>query len=148
MARGSWFRSFKEAYIDLHVAYLALIRMRNERKNALPLVIQNDMEREDPFDMKSPSGPDAVKRWKDVWVRHEDDNKSKQAMAAVTETMANHWKSWKAFMDLCPPDLKKFKIDLPFDSYMLTATTISRGTLEKRARVLREAFKRHVKGKN
>ncbi|MHC4601088.1 MAG: hypothetical protein ACYS47_19005 [Planctomycetota bacterium] len=146
MAKGSFYKAFRDAYIDLHVAYLALLRMRHARKDSLELVVKKDMENVDPFHMQSPAGPDAVKKWNAIWAGNDNIEPMARAMACVTETMARHWKSWSAFMDLCDPDLKKFKIDVPFDSYMLTATTISRGTLEKRARVLKEGWKRHVKG--
>ena len=48
-------------------------------------------------------------------------------------------------MDLCPPDIRKFKIDMPQTTFV-TSTAVSRGSLEKRARVLAEAWKRHIKG--
>lgn len=146
MAKTSWYTAFREAYLDLHTAYLALLRMRHERHQSLAMVIQKDMENADPFGLANPAGPDAVKRWLALWNKHESAGRAAQAMAAVSEAMANHWKSWSTFMDMCPPDLRKFKIDMPFDTYMMTATTISRGTLEKRARVLKEAWKRQARG--
>lgn len=148
MAKDSFYKAFRDAYIDLHVAYLALLRMRHQRRNSLELVIQKDMENTDPFKMESPAGADAVKKWKAIWNNDDNIEPMARAMSCVTATMASHWKSWTAFMDLCDPELRKFKIDMPLDSYMLTATTMSRGTLEKRARVLKEGWKRYIKGKN
>jgi hypothetical protein len=146
MSKDSMIKVFRDAYVDLHVAYLALLRLRNERKQALVLVIQKDMERKDPFNMEHPAAEEAVKKWQEVWKGNECGDVSTQAFKAVSESIGNHWRSWTAMMDLCPPDFRKFKIDLPYDSYKLTATTLSRETLVQRAKVLREAWKHQVKG--
>ncbi len=146
MASESWVRIFQEAYIDVHTAYIALQRLRHLRKNTSAEVMQRDLEKKDPFGLGKVPGDEAVKKWSSIWEENEHDNPMARAMACVTACMQNHWKSWSAFMDLCPPDLKKHKISVPFDDYLLTATTVSRSTLETRARVLAEARDRHLKG--
>jgi hypothetical protein len=145
MARDSWYKAWREAYLDLHAAYLAVLRVRHQRNQSLELVIQRDMEREDPFKMKSASGKDGVKRWREIWGKHAGKDVKSQVMSACTEAINNHWGSWKAFMDLCPEDLRKYKIDMP-QGLFLTSTAVSRGSLEQRAKVLAEAWKRHIKG--
>jgi hypothetical protein len=146
MSKESMIKTFREAYIDLHVAHLALLRLRNQRKMALPLVVAKDMERKDPFAMAHPASEEAVKKWLDLWKKLDGGNVETQTMEAVSEAIGNHWKSWTALMDLCPPDFRKFKIELPYDSYKLTATTLSRETLAQRAKVLTEAWKHQIKG--
>jgi hypothetical protein len=145
MARDSWYKAWREAYMDLHAAYLATLRVRHLRQDSLQLVIQRDMEREDPFKMQSASGKDAVARWRSIWARHECGDLKRQVMGACSDAINAHWQSWKNFMDLCPPDLKKFKIDVP-QGIFLTSTAVSRGALEQRAKVLANAWKRHIKG--
>ncbi len=145
MSKDSWYKAWKEAYIDLHVAYLGVIRLRHHRNQALELVIQRDMQREDPFRMASPSGKDAVRKWLGLWQKHECDSLTKQVMAAAAEALQNHWNTWSTLMDLCPPDFRKFRIEVP-QSDFVTSTAVSRGTLEQRAKVLAEAWKRNIKG--
>ncbi|GEM_PF-2039404 len=142
--KDSWYNKFREAYMDLHAAYLAVLRLRHQRHDSLPLVIERDMNREDPFGKGNPAAKDAVKRWHALWEKHACGDANQQAFSAVTDALKQHYHSWSEFMKTCPPDLKKFKIDVPYDTYMMTATTMSRGTLEKRARVLSEAWKRHI----
>jgi len=145
MAKQSWYKVWREAYIDLHAAYLAVLRVRHQRNKSLQLVIQRDMEREDPFGMKSASGKDAVQHWIGIWQRHAGQDEKMQVLSACTEAINNHWNSWKAFMDLCPPELRKFKIDMPQGQF-LTSTAVSRGSLEKRATILAQAWKLNIKG--
>jgi hypothetical protein len=146
MAKDSWYKSFRETYIDLHVAYLAVLRLRHQRKDSLELVIQKDMEKKDPFEMGSPIGGDAAKRWQALWAKHDCDDLNKQAFLAVAEAQQNHWKSWTAFMDKCPPEFGKFKINVPVDEYKMTATTVTRDTMMQRAKVLGKAWLLRVKG--
>jgi hypothetical protein len=145
MARDSWYKAWRQAYIDLHAAYLGVLRIRHQRNKSLDLVIQRDMENEDPFRMKSASGKDGAKQWQHIWGKHHGKEMGPRVMAAATEALSSHWDSWSAFMDLCPPDFRKFKIDMPQTTFV-TSTAVSRGSLEKRARVLAEAWKRHIKG--
>ena len=65
---------------------------------------------------------------------------------AVAEAQQNHWKSWTAFMDKCPPEFGKFKINVPIDEYKMTATTVTRDTMMQRAKVLGKAWTLRVKG--
>ncbi|MHC5039132.1 MAG: hypothetical protein ACYTHM_17625 [Planctomycetota bacterium] len=146
MTTESWIRLWREAYIDLHTAYLALMRMRHQRKNSPADLIEKDMKQLNPFYMDGALGGEAVEKWMKIWEENQHDNEAARIMACVTATMQNHWQSWAAFMERCPPDLKKFKISVPFDSYLLTATTVSRSTLEKRAEALAQARERHLKG--
>ena len=146
MSKDSMIKTFRDAYVDLHVAYLALLRLRNRRKMALELVTQRDMEKKDPFNMAHPAADEAVKKWQELFKKYDGGDIDTQIMEAVSEAIGNHWKSWTAMMELCPPDFRKFKIDLPYDSYKLTATTLSRETLVQRAKVLTEAWKHQVKG--
>lgn len=145
MSRDSWYKAWKEAYIDLHAAYLGVVRLRHHRNQSLELVIQRDMEREDPFRMASASGKDGARKWLSIWQKHECGNLTKQVMAAAAEAIQDHWASWSALMDLCPPDFRKFKIEVP-QSDFVTSTAVSRGSLEQRAKILAEAWKRNIKG--
>lgn len=142
----SWVTAFQEAYVDLHVAYMALQRMRHERKQSPADVVERELAKRDPFGLKQVPGDAAIRKWAGIWEKNANANLMAHIMGCVTESMQNHWHSWAAFMDLCPPDLKKFKIAVPFDDYLLTATTVQRSTLEKRARVLAEARDRHARG--
>ena len=145
MAEG-WVTRWKAAYVDLHVAYLALMRMRHQRKDSPADLMERDMRQMNPFYMEGAVGEEAVAQWLEMWEKSDQENPAARAMACVTLSMQKHWESWAAFMDLCPPDMRKHKIAVPFDSYLLTATTVSRSTLEARAKVLVEARERHLKG--
>jgi hypothetical protein len=141
-----WHETFHNAYVDLHVAYITLQRMRHERKQSPPDVIERDLGKKDPFGLGAVPGDAALLRWEALWEKTQNDNAMARIMACVTEAMQDHWQSWSAFMEHVPDDLKKFKIAVPFDDYLLTATTVSRSTLEKRAQVLAEARDRRARG--
>ncbi|MHC4777558.1 MAG: hypothetical protein ACYTFG_03155 [Planctomycetota bacterium] len=146
MTEGSWISRWREAYIDLHVAYLAVVRMRNMRKQASSELTQRDMFNKDPFYMEGAPGEEAVQKWQELWKKNQSENEMSQTMACVSESMQEHWKSWAAFMELCPDEMKKSKISVPFDDYLMTATTVSRSTLESRAKALAEARQNHLLG--
>jgi hypothetical protein len=90
--------------------------------------------------MDSPSGPEAVQKWYDLWEKHASASDKVRPMAAATEAITDHWQSWSDLMEVCPPALKKFRISAPEDTFV-TSTAASRESLEQRARVLQEAWK-------
>lgn len=146
MARDSWYKLWREAYIDLHAAYLGVLRLRHHRKKSNEHVISRDMGLLDPFGMDSASGSEAVRRWYDIWEAEKGGgDEGGRVMAAASRAIQSHWKSWAAFMELCPPDLRRFRIQVPYDTFV-TSTAVSRGALEQRAKVLSEAWRRHLKG--
>jgi len=146
MAEESWTKAFNEAYIDLHAAYLALTQLRHLRKGTREEVVSRELGKKDLFGIGNVPADEAIKKWNGIWEKNQNQDQMARVMACITECMQNHWKSWAAFMELCPPDMKKFKIAVPFDGYLLTATTVQRSTLEDRARVLREALDRRARG--
>jgi hypothetical protein len=146
MDKEHWPTAFHDAYVDLHAAYLALTRLRHLRRGSPEEVVRRDMEKDDLFGIGDVPAGEARKKWEGIWQKNVQADAMARVMACVAECMQEHWKSWAPFMDQCPEDLRKFKISVPFDAYLLTATTVSRSTIEKRARVLREALDRRARG--
>jgi hypothetical protein len=146
MDDARWRKAFNEAYVDLHAAYLGLTRLRHLRRNSPREVVDREMEKEDIFGIGNMPAAEARAKWAGIWEKAKETDPMARVMACITACMQNHWASWAAFMDLCPPDLRKFKITVPFESYLLTATTVTRSTLETRARALREALDRRTRG--
>jgi hypothetical protein len=143
MSRDLWYSTWQRAYIDLHAAYLGVLRLRHHRKKSAEHDITRDMGLLDPFDMHSASSAYGVRKWSDIWESHKGDDATTRVMSAAAEAIRDHWDSWSDFMNICPHDLRKFKITVPHDAFE-TSTAASREALEQRARVLAQAWERNL----
>jgi hypothetical protein len=140
-----WYRLWREAYEDLHVAYLAVLRVRHWRKKDPQAEVDADMRRLDPFgDIGRECAAGAVEKWHGVWQAHASDEEKRQVMGAATEAIRNHWESWAAFMEVCPPSLRLRKPALALETFM-TATAGVRDSMQIRANVLAEAWSDHLR---
>ncbi|MHC4779031.1 MAG: hypothetical protein ACYTFG_10690 [Planctomycetota bacterium] len=138
---GIWRRAFE----DLHVAYLATLRIRHERRGDDADEIGRDMLLQDPFGAGDEGGADSVRKWQDIWEKHGGGGDMGKIMSASTEAIKNHWDSWADLTKAYPDLFKEAKGYVQSDEFM-TSTTASRETMEARARTLREAWEKHCTG--
>lgn len=138
---GQW----RQAYVDLHAAYLGVLRIRHARRGDDPMETARDMVLAEPFTLTDPSGADAVKLWQDLWNGQSAPDEMSRALAAATEAIRAHYDSWgklaAAYADLFKSDRQT----VSFNEFM-TSTTASRETLLERAKRLESAW-REFQGK-
>ncbi len=136
--QGIW----RQAYLDLHVAYLATLRIRHERRQDPASEMARDMELADPFGLGDENGPDAIRKWQEIWEKHGGGGDMGQVMTAATEAIKNHWDSWADLTKAYPVRFKSTKSFVPADEFM-TSTSASRGTMIERAKLFEEAWAAH-----
>jgi hypothetical protein len=138
---GIW----RRAYLDLHVAYLATLRIRHERRKDDAQDMKRDMELADPFGLGDDSGEDAVRMWQEIWEKHGGGGDLGKVMAASTQAIKNHWDSWADLTKAYPDHFKSTKDYVQADEFM-TSTAASRETMQARARTLLDAWEKHCQG--
>ena len=142
MPRKDFDGLWREAYIDLHAAYLATLRIRHARRGDPPEDSAGDMELADPFDMRDVSGVDALRKWKAICIKHKGFDELTDAMTAGTVAIKNHWDSWSELVKAFPSYFGEYKPLLPSDEYM-TSTAPSREAILEKARILAKAWEQH-----
>ena len=139
--RGIW----RRAYVDLHVAYLAVLQIRHARRKDTPEAAAKDMAIEDPFELGDPSGADAVQKWKTIWESHSAGPEATAVLAAATEAIRNHWDSWADLLKAFPDRFESLAPVVQSDEHM-TSTAASRETFLERGRVLKAAWEAYAAG--
>jgi hypothetical protein len=130
---------WKKAYVDLHVAYLAVLRLRHFRKGDDSSDAEPDMSLESPFgDLGGEYAREAVEKWRSVWERHESEDERVRIMGAALEAIRNHTDSWKAFEKICPEDLALSDRGIPLAESCMTETGAVRDAMQERAELLRK----------